>query len=342
MRSENLKRPHIERLAIEFPHNVQEVVVAKFGVQSISTKNNNFIINEIKKYFTGEFAPVFLERMYSVDRYGYINEFLMGYWLNISEYESWFFREDVQDWWSTISNDLNYGLWKEVIYTKKEYFQHSTKPGVTKNGIGNVLPLVASKNYVNSTLYRSRFPSAAFDNFESALNNVPKVEVKKTRGKRISVQSINNLCYLREGEDRSACSVEENKIIDTYIKPLVDGWIHSLETYSEENGCLVMRDCNEVDIETDQLLSKKTFDVFMLSLDHIEKAAQKYLIHQNLIKSFVEFKQEGKTPNYLVWVEAHIIKEGDLKAEYINCHPNTGLLPYFAKNPDTNEGKSRN
>lgn len=329
MVSEVSKRPRIERLAVEFPANVKGVVVAKYGVQSMSTRNNKIIINEIKHFFTGEFAPVFLERMNSVDRYGYVNEFLMGYWLNISEYENWKSREDVQGWWSNISTDLEYGMWKEVSYTKKEYFQHSTKPSVTKNGIGNVLPLVNSKNYVKSTLYRSRFPAAVYDDFESALKHVPKAEKKETKGKRISVRSVNNLCYLREGEDRSACSVEENKVIDTYIKPLVDGWINSLESFSDKNGCLVMRNCNEVDLEADQSLNKKTFDVFMLSLDHIEKAARTYLVHQNLIKSFVEFKQKGKTPNYLVWVEAHIIKEGDLKAEYINCHPDTGLLPYF-------------
>jgi len=90
-----------------------------------------------------------------------------------------------------------------------------------------------------------------------------------------------------------------------------------------------MRNCNEIDLDTEEPLNKKTFDVFTLSLDHIEKAAQTYLVHQNLIKQFVNFKKEGIVKNYLVWVEAHIIKQGNLKNEYVNCHPFTGLLPYF-------------
>jgi hypothetical protein len=28
-------------------------------------------------------------------------------------------------------------------------------------------------------------------------------------------------------------------------------------------------------------------------------------------------------------VEQHILEEGSLDAEYINCHPNSGLLPWF-------------
>src|SRR5699024_5700756 len=104
----------------------------------------------------------------------------------------------------------------------------------------------------------------------------------------------NNLCYLREGEDRSACTNEENMIIDEYIQPLVQGWINSLRSFSQENGCLVIRDCNEIDINTERFLNKKTFDVFTLSLAHIEQAAQTYLIHQNLIKKFVDFKNDEK------------------------------------------------
>lgn len=331
MNSKTPERPKISRLAAEFPADIQNVVVAKFGVQSVSTLKNKKIIHEMKKYFTGKNAPASLENMHFVDRHGYVNELLMGYWLSVSEYEKWFSREDVQEWWNLIPLNEDYGIWKEVAYTKKEFFQHSTKPGVTNNGIGNVLPLVKSQNYVNSTLYRSRFPAAVYSNFESALNEIPEIDIKQTKGKKISVKSSDNICYLREGEDRSACSDEENMVIDEYLKPLVDGWIESLETYSSLNGCLVMRNCDEINIHTGKSLDKKTFDVFMLSLAHIEKAAKEYQVHQNLIKSFVEFKQNKQTPNYLVWVEAHIIKEGDLNTEYINCHPYTGLLPYFEK-----------
>jgi hypothetical protein len=34
-------------------------------------------------------------------------------------------------------------------------------------------------------------------------------------------------------------------------------------------------------------------------------------------------------PRMHVWVEMLILKAGDLVAEHVNCHPQTGLLPYF-------------
>jgi len=35
------------------------------------------------------------------------------------------------------------------------------------------------------------------------------------------------------------------------------------------------------------------------------------------------------TPQMHVWVEIGVMKRDEVTTEYVNCHPMTGLLPYF-------------
>lgn len=68
-----------------------------------------------------------------------------------------------------------------------------------------------------------------------------------------------------------------------------------------------------------------------MSLGHIEQAARTDPAHLAVHGAFVRMYREPRfTPRMHVWVEIAVLKRDELDAEYVNCDPRTGLLPYFA------------
>ena len=91
-----------------------------------------------------------------------------------------------------------------------------------------------------------------------------------------------------------------------------------------------MRFCQELDVTNQNVMEKQSQLAFLLSLAHIERAARTAHAHLAVKKTFTDMYTEPRfTPRMHIWVEMMIVKQGGLDAEYLNCHPLTGLLPYF-------------
>jgi hypothetical protein len=87
---------------------------------------------------------------------------------------------------------------------------------------------------------------------------------------------------------------------------------------------------DEQDTESGLPNSRQSQLAFLLSLGHIEKAARTQQVHLNVRDAFIRMYTEPKfTPRMHIWVELHIVKHDQLQVEYVNCHPKTGLLPFF-------------
>lgn len=321
----------IKRLSLTLPENIERIVVAKFAVQSFWPRTCEEQIEIIKGYMKGFAMPLHLERMRVVDNWGYTNDVLYGYWLDVPTYEAWFARPDVQTWWQGLSLDSesDLGFWREIAFTSMDRFQHSTKTHGKVNGAANILPLGPHKRYTETNLYHSRFRGGKDDTFETAIKSVPVAERKETKGKRLYVNIPDNIAMLRDAEDRRLCGEEENKVFNRYIDPTVRGWMNRLISCANDTGMLVLRGYQELDLETGDVLEKRSIESYVLSVEHITQAARHYLVHRNIVKDYVEMSKAGKIHDFLPWVEAHILKKEDFESEYVNCHPFTGLMPYF-------------
>jgi hypothetical protein len=89
-----------------------------------------------------------------------------------------------------------------------------------------------------------------------------------------------------------------------------------------------------LDVETGAERDRQSQLVFMLSLDRIEQAARTQRVHLAVKDTFLGLYTEPKfEPRLHVWAEAFILRNGELETEYVNCHPRTGLLPYFESRP---------
>jgi aldoxime dehydratase len=76
---------------------------------------------------------------------------------------------------------------------------------------------------------------------------------------------------------------------------------------------------------------KKTFGLgYFLTLGHLDKWASTHPTHLAIFSKFLTMVREhGADLTLKLWHEVSVLAAADQVFEYINCHPETGLLPYL-------------
>lgn len=111
---------------------------------------------------------------------------------------------------------------------------------------------------------------------------------------------------------------------------VIDSWVSRLARDPVATGCLSIRDCREHDAQSMGPIDRRTQIAFLLSLSHIEQAARTDPAHLAVHGAFVKmYAQPTFTPRMHVWVEIGVMKSDEIETQYVNCHPMTGLLPFF-------------
>ncbi len=315
---------------VGFPDGVSHVVHALYGIQTSNAEAAAAFITALRDLAAQPAGPQHLERGRYRDAAGFDCEILLAYWTDIAAEQRWWTSAAVQSWWRALPlTDIRTGYWREVLKPAKERFQYAA--GVEDPaGASAILPLVPCKIFGYWGAYRDRLPASHHDLFRSPLAQVPSPQIQRTHGRRLTVRVPDNLCFIREGQGWERCETAEKQIWDEQMEPVLDRWVAFLGADPIATGCLSIRDCQEVDVETGRPNARRSQLAFLLSLGHIEQAARTQPTHLAVHGSFIAMYTEPRfTPRMHVWVEVLILKHDELVTEYVNCHPGTGLLPFF-------------
>jgi aldoxime dehydratase len=316
---------------VSFPGHVSHLVFGIYGIQSGDPRETKPYVEALAALVKLPGGPNHVERGHHVDKQGFHNDVFMAYWIDPPRAASWWGGGAVSQWWSELpvdrSSDL--GFWHETLVTPKDQFHYAA--GVEdKAASAALLPLVPSKTFGYWGAYRDRTPASRHDDFKSPVYKLnPPIE-HETKGKRLRVSIPDNVCVIREGQGWGNCGPEEMRIWKEQMAGPVGRWVDFLGSDPVTTGCMSIRHCDERDTESGLPNSRQSQLAFLLSLGHIEKAARTQQVHLNVRDAFISMYTEPKfTPRMHIWVELHIVKHDQLQVEYVNCHPKTGLLPFF-------------
>lgn len=314
-----------------FPETVSEIVLGIFGVQAPDAATASAVRGELCELTHGEHGATHRETAGHVDPHGVPTQLLVAYWTGESDYRAWWARADVQEYWAGAGQDET-GVWREVMITGPERHQYASGQE-DPAGPSEFLPLEPSDKFGFQGSYRARMRSAETDDFASSVPTLPEPAERDTRGRRLTVAVPENICFIREGQTWDLCSSEERAIWDAQMGPVIDDWVATLRDNPVRTGCISVRDCREQDLTGRQIDRRSQF-AFLLSLRHIEEAARTDPAHLRLMKAFNDmYANLDFAPRMNIWVEVHIPRPGGIEAEYLNCHPRTGFLPYFPATP---------
>ena len=132
-----------------------------------------------------------------------------------------------------------------------------------------------------------------------------------------------NLAVIRSGEDWSSTEGEEQRTWFEEIQPVLLEGMNFLRDDGLQVGCYCNRYVYHMD-ENGNRLEKGFGYSLWRSLAHLESWAESHPTHLRIFGTFLRLVQ--KLPNLKLYHEVSVFDADAQHYEYINCHPNTGMM----------------
>jgi phenylacetaldoxime dehydratase/aldoxime dehydratase len=317
---------------------IRQIVFAQFGIQGPGAGSGEHFVTALRALFALPDGPRVVERCHHRDAAGYHEDILMAYWLETDAYRRWRHGPEVSSWWRNLPADGELGYWREVLAPDRDRF------GLLAFGINDkrrfgcthAAKSKPSENWGYWGGYRDRFAASKTDRFEPEIGGGPSPgQGHASKGKRIRLTAPNNLCFVREGADVSAVThAQERRAWETRVKPVFEKFVAYLRDNPALSGAICLRDTIEQDLDTGADLPKHNTLIYFRSLRHMERAARTQPSHLALYNTYMQMLEDlgaaAISPEMIAWAEAHILPRGTTELEYVNCHEQTGLIPYCA------------
>jgi aldoxime dehydratase len=315
--------------AASFDAQATPVVMAYFGTQ-LAEGDTAPRAHSIREFFASEHAPANVESASYLDRVGRRNLVSVAYWTDPARYERW--NAHFDRWWNDPArlND-GVGYFREVLIVPRERFEtifsNDYFIGVAKLGGPQVGP-IREHGYWGSM--RDRLPISSDDDLVNDYGEaMPHLGASSTIGRRLRVKAPENLAVIRSGQDWTECEGTQRAFYDESIAPTLRDAMHSLRDNPIDTGCCEMRFAQHIDSAGAAVT--KTFGLgYFLSLAHLERWAATHPKHLAILGHFMKMAREYRAGLRLkLWHEVSVLPAAGQLFEYTNCHPETGLLPYF-------------
>jgi hypothetical protein len=324
--------PPVDAWQSAFAAELKEVVFGYFACQFRDRDMPQEFADRVLAAVQGPLAPAFITRARHRDASMYENELFIAYWPGREAFKNWWDESGFGAWFDDADRaSEGYGLWQETYIVPVQRFE-TLLSSKNPTGVATIgLPLdetVREHNYWGGM--RDRIPSSETDSFTSPS---PEAHVTRhfgvTRGQRVKVTPGENICLIRSGQNWSQCDDGELADYSDEVVPHLVAGMAYLRDNPAETGCLSCRLMDEV--ELDGRHAKQSFGLAAFtSMAHLEEWAKTHPTHLRIFDSFIAMAQRRSSPPKLqLWHEVIIASGQDSVCEYVNCHPQTGFLPYY-------------
>jgi len=323
--------PPVDAWQAAFDDGLEEVVFGYFGCQYRGSSLPQEFEGALQSALAKGQKPSFVTRARHRDASGYENEAFIGYWPSKSAFDSWWNDAGYGQWYDDDARlNGSFGLWREVYVVPTTRFEtpHSSKNSTGVSKLAKPFEsTVREHNYWGGM--RDRVPASADDAFEPGNPNTHQSKgMVQSRGARISVTLADNVCLIRSGQNWADCDHDELNAYSDEVLPFLTAGMAFLRDNPKETGCLSSRLMDEVAIDGSQADQSFGLAAFT-SMEHLEKWSKTHPTHLKIFNSFLAMVQRRETPPELkLWHEVLIASKDHSTCDYVNCHPQTGFLPW--------------
>ncbi|WP_440899471.1 phenylacetaldoxime dehydratase family protein [Actinosynnema sp.] len=311
---------------VRWPDGATHLVVARVGVQTDDSAAGVKAIARVLELAAGESGPALVERVSDDD-----SEMAVCYWSDPEAHRAWWGSEPVRAWWDSLPVDGPLGHWHETSVTPLDQFE-TIYSAEFSGGPARLAPTGPTNlhDYDNSAL--DRMPATAHrdlgrERAEEPVTDLPPGESPRGRRVRLAEPSPSGLCWIRTAQEWSAAPDDQLASYRDGVEPAYRTAVAHLQDNPHESGCLSARLVNNLDANGARAAGSETI-AWWRGIGDLLRWAHHHRTHQDILKAFWEeiVLKHGPGMRVRLWHEVHVLPEGALTAEYVNCHPGTGLL----------------
>jgi len=274
-------------------------------------------------------AAARVEQAWYVDARGYRNDVLIAYFRDEPAWHRYAGEGEFAEWWSApmrLSGALGY--WREFFVAPDDHretlFSADDRPaGLASLGTRLIGPITEHGYWGGA---RDRIPRSALETL--ATERSLERRASATLGRRVTVAAPTHACVIRSAQDATDCTGEELELYERRVRPVLQRGMDYLRDHATETGCFSCRLMQEPDPEGSP--SRRTFALaHFVSLGALERWAATHETHLAIFDEFLAMAGElGPAMRLRLWHEVYVLPEHAGRFEYLNCHPDTGLLPF--------------
>ncbi|MBO4270874.1 phenylacetaldoxime dehydratase family protein [Microbispora triticiradicis] len=315
--------------SLHLPEQLAGVTLRQLAVQHRDGDEAAGVLAGVVGSLNGAHAPVTYERAVHVDRLGYTNDIVLAYWLDADAEKCWSEEHPLGSWAEPelTAKGGPVGLWTEVLRAPADHFETSYSYDSPAWGLASQFPAALNAYHSYPGSMRDRIPAAEDAGLAGEVDSVVPAAPADSAGRHLVVTTPGNLCFIRSPQGWKHCPDDERAWFEERVLPVYQDGVGYLAANPQETGCLSARLADLV-VSNDDRVQTATLAWF-LSLSHLERWAHSHATHLAIFKSAGELIARF-APDIHVTLghEVYVAPEGG-RMEYLNCHDQTGFLPYF-------------
>ncbi|QDL93313.1 phenylacetaldoxime dehydratase family protein [Paroceanicella profunda] len=325
--------PAAPRYALGWNKPVSAIISDYFALQGeeLNWSQERAFFDRARESFDHPFGPDSSEIMRAKDERGMTNAVVVAYWTDPVKHARWAAGSPLVAW---LKEDARLtdttGTWRETIsvpYDRHEtiYSENWYRIGIGQTD-GSVIVSSAANGYFGAA--RDRIPLAAIDRLESPHGErAPQSKPVAGRGQRLLVTAPVNMVTLRSGQYWAIADAEQLGDYIENMRPRLLTGTDYLGEHKQETGTLSLLVLANLDDDGTERRESCVVAHF-LSLAHLEAWSAAHKTHLDIYRHAIAMNRKYKEQRQFVsWHELFVLQTATF--EYVNCHPDTGLLPYF-------------
>ncbi|MCW2306891.1 phenylacetaldoxime dehydratase family protein [Rhodobium gokarnense] len=326
--------PTVQRWSAGIPAKHEAYFVEFLGIQGpdAPTLDASPFFAFAGQSLSGLSGPDVVDHARHVDDAGQLNHIIAAYWVDEDAHKDWAAAFEASDFWNDPARlSEACGYFRESLSIpvgRQETLYWADYPA----GLGRS-PNVATYptpycGYFGAM--RDRIPLAAVETFPSMAGDrlAPPVR-RETRGARWVVEAPGNLAVIRSATFWGNCDREQREDFEEKLRVPLEKGMSYLRDNAVPAGCCSLRYQQSIGADFNELPEAHALGYF-LSLGHLEDWSERHKSHHAIFAAAIaRYKKYGAANQLRTWHEVFVLPDTGQTFDYLNCAPETGLLPWF-------------
>jgi aldoxime dehydratase len=328
-------KPAAPRYTLRWENPVDMLVSDYYAIQQADMPWDvqKAFFDRVRTSFDHVDGPAAHEIMRFIDESGEINAVVVAYWLDATRHARWSAEAAFPNWLRSDEPMAKpeVGYWRETIAVPYDRFETiysgpNYKIGFART-VGSSIEPMTTNGYFGAA--RDRIPVSAIDPLDSPLKQTPPPRREiASRGQRLRATTPHNMTALRSGQFWVGAGEEQLADYNENLQPKLMRGMNFLLDNKQDTGTLALRVMTNLDEDGEERAETSVLAYF-LSLEQLEDWSKSHVTHLDIYRHAIAMNRQFKEKREVItWHECFVLPS-TTAFEYINCHPSTGVLPYF-------------